>query len=110
MKNIVFILGMIIGVSASFTTAAQAETYSFARTTANELNVRDMPNGKDVIKRLPLGSVVAILQSQGIWTNVLYLENEDPSKPKQGWVSNEYLRVLYSKDMDIKTDTRTAGI
>lgn len=105
MNNIVFILVLVFSTLSAFVSPATAETDTFARTTASDLNVRSIPNGKAVTCRLPVGSVVAILQTQGIWANIVYLEDNDPNKPKEGWVSAKYLRVLYKKEVGNNADS-----
>ena len=109
MKNMVLILALVFSTSAFCTSAAKAESDTYAQTTASALNVRDNPYGKTVIQQLPRGSVVAILQLDGLWANILYLEDNDPDAPKKGWVSAMYLRILYSKDVSDYKDTTTAG-
>lgn len=110
MKNLVFIFVLALSTSAFFTSTAKAETDTFAETTANNLNVRTMANGKSVIEQLPIGSVVAVLQTEGIWANIIYLEDNNPEKPKEGWVSAQYLRVLYTQIVRDYADNKMAGI
>lgn len=101
---------LVLITLAFFASPAKAETDTFAQTTASNLNVRNAPNGKDVIRTLPHGSIVAVLQTQGVWSKVLYLENRNVSNPKKGWVSSQYLKVLYTKDVRDYADNSMAGI
>lgn len=97
MKSIIFIFVLAIGTSTIFSSTVNAEADTFARTTANNLNVRSIANGKSVITQLPRGTVVAILQTKGAWANIVYLENNNTNKPREGWVSSQHLRILYKK-------------
>lgn len=101
---------LVLITSACLTSPASADTDTFAQTTASNLNVRSMPNGKDVIRMLPHGSVVAILQTQGTWSRILYLENRNVSSAKKGWVSSQYLEVLYTKNVRDYVNSSMAGI
>ena len=110
MKNIVITLLLAFATSTCIVTSANAEIDTFARTTASNLNVRSEPNGKDIIGTLPHGSVVAILLTQDVWANIMYLENGNVSEPRKGWVSSQYLKVLYSKDVRDYEKSRTAAL
>lgn len=110
MKNMVYLLALMFSTSIFFVSTVRAETDIYARTTADKLNVRSIANGKIVIERLPRGSVVAILEKQGTWANILYLENNDTNRTKEGWVSVEYLHVIYKKKVYDHLVKKIAGI
>ena len=86
MKRLFIIFTMMLLTSAAF-----ADT--FARTTANSLNVRTAPNG-DKLTGLIEGTVVGIMETEQNWARIMYLINNNPEDPQIGWVSSQYLQVI----------------
>ena len=105
-KELLVILSSLILISSvAIADVSTDDVDTFARTKVKKLNVRNAPEG-DKITMLFKGCVVSVLETNGNWSRVMYLINNDPETPQYGWVSSQYIEKIQSSP--VSQDTQVA--
>lgn len=78
-----------------------------ARISADSLNVRDKPNGNEVLAKLTKGTIVIISSISDNWGR-LHFKDSKTQKYRTGWASMKHLQVIKAIGDDTYTTSRGA--